>query len=113
MPVGHIIESTNANFDPNRLYVGTTWEKIEGRFTLGSSTDYTLGSTGGSPDSVVVRHRHAVRSGQESGNYLSGDTNDYKLTGSGYTAYSEYEGVSGVGKNMPPYIVVNIWVRTA
>lgn len=33
--------------DPNDLYPNTTWEKIEGKFLLGSSSDYELAMTGG------------------------------------------------------------------
>lgn len=34
--------------NPSSLWLGTTWQKQEGRFLLGSSSSYALGSTGGS-----------------------------------------------------------------
>lgn len=34
--------------NPSTLWLGTTWQKQEGRFLLGSSSSYALGSTGGS-----------------------------------------------------------------
>lgn len=33
--------------NPSSLWLGTTWAKQEGRFLLGSSSSYNLGSTGG------------------------------------------------------------------
>lgn len=33
--------------NPSTLWLGTTWQKQEGRFLLGSSSSYVLGSTGG------------------------------------------------------------------
>ena len=45
-PVGAVLQMTNAN-DPNNEYPGTTWNKIEGKFLLGSSSSYALGTTGG------------------------------------------------------------------
>ena len=47
--------------------MGTTWEKQEGRFLLGSSLDYPLGTTGGSAavtltEANMPRHRHQVDS---------------------------------------------------
>ena len=120
-PVGHIIESTNANFNPNRLYVGTTWKKIEGRFMLGSSSSYSLGDTGGSADAVIPSHNHSYTLPLDDGSSgLFTDIRSSKpasfthiLGGLGGTYYTGVAGVSGTGKNMPPYKVVNIWERTA
>lgn len=33
--------------NPSTLWLGTTWQKQEGRFLLGSSSNYSLGATGG------------------------------------------------------------------
>jgi len=33
--------------NPSTLWLGTTWQKQEGRFLLGSSSSYSLGATGG------------------------------------------------------------------
>ena len=119
MPVGHIIESTNENFDPNTLYIGTTWEKIEGRFTLGSSGAYSLGSTGGEAEHVLTVnempiHSHAIQSVYQ---WTSSNPIGYLGTGGARLIYSEIStknaGGNGPHNNMPPYIVVNKWVRTA
>ena len=49
------------------MFLGTTWEKQEGRFLLGSSSSYALGSTGGSSnitltEANIPRHRHQADS---------------------------------------------------
>ena len=49
------------------MFLGTTWEKQEGRFLLGSSSSYALGSTGGSSnitltEANIPRYRHKVDS---------------------------------------------------
>lgn len=126
MPVGHIIYTLSSSFDPNVLYTGTTWIKLEGIFLLGSSADYPLSSIGGSADAVVVAHTHTQAShhhdmgkiwsnGSGSASvyqYTDNRTAQYRYTSSATPAiYSA--GVSGGGMNMPPYKVVNIWQRTA
>ena len=45
-PVGAVLQLTNGT-NPNTIYPGTYWSKIEGRFLIGSSGSYTLGDTGG------------------------------------------------------------------
>lgn len=42
---------------PSVLF-GGTWEKIEGKFIMSSSSSYSAGTTGGSNDAVVVSHTH-------------------------------------------------------
>ena len=37
------------------MFLGTTWEKQEGRFLLGSSTEFILGSTGGSTTTTLTK----------------------------------------------------------
>ena len=53
--------------NPATLFLGTTWEKREGRFLVGSNASYTLGSTGGSSSITLTeanmpKHRHKVDS---------------------------------------------------
>lgn len=112
-PVGSIYMSVNSG-NPSSLF-GGTWQKIEGRFLLGSSSSYANGATGGSADAVVVAHTHDVTQKAELGGINSGlaiiptpNGNDGTTT-----VTTKSSGVSGKGKNMPPYLVVNIWKRTA
>ena len=63
-PVNSIFLSLD-NSNPATLFLGTTWEKVEERFLLGSSSTYALGSTGGSATTTLTeanipRHRHQV-----------------------------------------------------
>ena len=56
---------TVSNQNPAVKWVGTIWEKIEGRFLLGSNASYSLGSTGGTStitltEANIPRHRHQV-----------------------------------------------------
>ena len=49
------------------MWLGTTWEKIEEKFLLGSGTDYPLDTTGGNStitltEANMPRHRHQVDS---------------------------------------------------
>lgn len=43
--------------NPAEIYTGTTWEKIESKFLLGSGSNYSLGSTGGaSTVKLTIEH---------------------------------------------------------
>ena len=112
-PVGSIYMSVNST-NPSLLF-GGTWQKIEGRFLLGSSSSYANGATGGSADAVVVAHTHDVTQKAKlvtsnSGIIIMPTPNGADGTN---TVTTKSSGVSGTGKNMPPYLVVNIWKRTA
>lgn len=129
-PVGSIYISVNST-NPQVLF-GGTWEQIQGKFLLGMSSSYPVGSTGGSKDAVVVAHTH--NPANEAG-YYGFITNSPKAftvgdmgsqSGSGrYYPYAPTEfdisrnsttgstGVSGTDKNMPPYLAVAMWKRTA
>lgn len=97
---------------------------------------------GGSTDAVIVSHRHPLAGQSAAANsagahvhfcgwerqwYAKGNywANYQSTPGSAFntgsagahshslSGYSDYEGVSASGKNMPPYKNVNIWERTA
>ena len=123
-PVGSIYMSVNS-VNPSTLF-GGTWEQIEDKFLLASGTSYSNGETGGSEDAVVVTHTHSTvekyilttsgravtrnstagTTGTKVSNLLKSDDVVGRNT-------IENTGTSGVGKNMPPYLAVNIWKRTA
>ena len=82
-----------------------------GRVLVHQSADFRLGTVGGSKDAVVVAHNHQLRtSTQDSGNpgILVETSNTEEYTDAHYTPRAETttEGVSGVGKNMPPYLSI-------
>ena len=128
-PIGSIYMNTN-NVDPAILF-GGQWEQIENRFLLASGSTYGNGTTGGSADAVLVSHNHATStSGETFVTSESSEANNTRVTYSssgnryvdGMTASTTpfhhrvgtgYSGVSGTGKNMPPYLAVNVWKRIA
>lgn len=119
-PVGSIYMSVNAA-DPSTLFSGTSWEKLEGRFLLGSNSTYTNGSTGGEAThtltfSEMPTHRHSIYYPNAGGPY--GDANISYPEGSGVNktwqaemCKTESAGDSVAHNNMPPYLVVNMWKR--
>lgn len=123
-PVGSIYMSVNS-VNPSTLF-GGTWEQIEDKFLLASGTSYSNGSTGGSADAVVVSHNHsynrkyALTTDGEGVTRVStaGQTgtkvpNLLQSTDPIYRNKINNSGEDGTGKNMPPYLAVNIWKRTA
>ena len=128
-PVGSIYMSVNT-VSPSVLFGFGVWEKIEDKFLLGSGTTYANGSTGGSADSVVVSHSHNPNVDGEyivtsEENTANNTRVAYSASGNrwvdGQPSESHFHhrtststvGEDGTGKNMPPYLVVNIWKRTA
>lgn len=101
---------------PNTLYDGfaicngqnSTWN-LQGRVSIGyDNSNYpTVGASGGSADAVLVSHSHTYDTGQES---FQAGTNHNAASNSGslpsHIKSTSVEGESGIGKNMPPYIVM-------
>ena len=140
-PIGSIYMSVNST-SPQILF-GGTWEQIKDTFLLSSGDTYNNGTTGGSADAVVVSHTHTQQSHSHTnsdGNFVTSDVAganntrvNYSANGnrmvdgitttssifhhrpatSDTTAINNATGVDGTGKNMPPYLVVNVWKRTA
>lgn len=137
-PVGSIYMSVNAT-NPKDLF-GGTWEQIQGRFLLGMSSSYPAGSTGGEAQHTLTTneiplHNHAI--GQDGNTSLVLPTN-VAVDDSSHSQYvtTLEGGMSGWYKssvawggaivtrnqtypygqshnNMPPYLAVYIWKRTA
>ena len=124
-PIGSIYMSVNAA-DPSTLFSGTSWEKLEGRFLLGSNSTYTPGSTGGEATHTLTynempKHTHPMYSynpgGEgtwtpDEGSYLVDSVTDNKNTWWARLAMG-YAGGDAAHNNMPPYLVVNMWKRTS
>lgn len=123
-PVGSIYMSVNS-VNPSTLF-GGTWEQIKDKFLLSSGDTYSNGATGGSADAVVVTHTHSTPAkyvlttdgGAITRNSTAGTTgtkvsNLLKSDDAIVRDIIGNTGTSGVGKNMPPYLAVNIWKRTA
>lgn len=134
-PVGSIYMNVNST-NPGTLF-GGTWEQIQGRFLLGMSSSYPAGSQGGEASHTLTTAEmpsHGHNPANESG-YFGFITNSKKAfevgdmgvqSGSGrYYPYASaafdisrnsLTGTTGGGNshnNMPPYLSIYIWKRTA
>lgn len=116
-PVGAIYLSvTDAN--PAALF-GGTWERIGGRFLLGADTTYTAGSTGGEAAHTLTadempRHNHEIDNVNAAGNatpYMTVQAQEKK--GYGGNVQTMFAGGGKAHNNMPPYLAVYMWKRTA
>ena len=130
-PVGSIYMSVNS-VNPSTLF-GGTWERIQDRFLLCAGNSYDAGTTGGSAKATLPSHTHTLGSnayqwwgakrgagsveqggaisgsGKYYGASLDGNTDNYK-----WIASVDSAGVSDVSQaNMPPYLAVYVWKRTA
>lgn len=116
-PVGSIYLSVN-DTDPATLF-GGTWERIGGRFLLGADSTYAAGSTGGEAEHTLTidempKHNHGLDNYNASGNatpFLTVQHQD--KIGYGGNVQTMYAGGSQPHNNMPPYLTVYMWQRTA
>ena len=133
-PVGSFYISAKST-NPATLF-GGTWEQIQGKFLLGRSSSYPAGSIGGEATHTLTEaempsHEGHLSAGfvgtvpQGKGNY-KGFLNLDKMTaygdvGRGWNVYagnemhpaSEAVGGGQAHNNMPPYLSVFMWKRTA
>ena len=119
-PVGSIYLSVSST-SPQTLF-GGTWERIKDRFLLAAGSTYTAGATGGEATheltvSELPKHTHRIMMGNAEGTaqrvmrYI--DTGSAWWSGSGNDKLSEEIGGDAAHNNMPPYLAVYIWKRTA
>jgi hypothetical protein len=137
-PVGSIYTNATSSTNPSTLLGFGTWTAFgAGRFMVGldaGDTSFnTVEETGGSKDAIVVSHTHTVTDPGHShltrggGDTNAGVVNNTPLMG-GTTFTSNTSGQnistttgisinstgsSGTNANLPPYIVVYMWKRTA
>lgn len=123
-PVGSIYMSVNST-NPKNLF-GGTWEQIQGKFLFGMDSSYPAGSTGGEITHKLTynempEHTHPMyvaNSGgdgtwtPDEGSYLTDSVTDDKTTWWARLAMG-YAGGGAAHNNMPPYLAVYIWKRTA
>lgn len=130
-PVGAIYMSVS-EISPATLF-GGTWEQIQNRFLLAAGSSYTAGNTGGEATHTLTvdempSHTHALRANTSWGNsetlgawkqYVSSNIlMDAGSSGTTITTSYYYDVAQPVGggkahNNMPPYLVVYMWKRTA
>lgn len=113
-PVGSIYLSV-ADTDPAALF-GGTWQRIRDVFLLAAGDAYAPGSTGGEAKHTLTveempGHRHETyrtMTGQSGDNiYVPSDS------GTAHGVDTTAVGGSAPHNNMPPYLAVNVWQRTA
>ena len=124
-PVGSIYISVNST-NPSTYY-GGTWVQIKDRFLLACGSTYSNGATGGEATHKLIEdeipsHTHSYNKNVNpayetvfiSGNSTAGMTSQ----GGGYGLTSGYASIGNTGggkahNNMPPYLAVYVWKRTA
>lgn len=117
-PVGAVYMSVNSA-DPADLFGFGTWERVKDRFLLAAGDAYAAGSTGGEATHTLTaeempRHDHAVPSfGSDNvlgNNWALRAIKSYDDT---QAVWSKAVGGGQPHNNMPPYLAVYIWKRTA
>lgn len=128
-PIGSIIQTTSAE-NPG-TQIGGTWEQIKDVFLLAAGDTYEAGTTGGEAehaltvDEMPEHGKHLLTSGTvgkgtAAGKYL-GSISSYGTAGRGWDTVNGNEyypngtnnGGSQSHNNMPPYLTVYTWKRTA
>jgi len=133
-PVGAIYTATVSTNPATLLGFGTWTAFAAGRTIIGNGGGYTAGNTGGSADAITVSHthtatstvsdpghNHSVNAGANATASLnSGGTVNLAATNTGTATTGitvstsiASSGSSGTNANLPPYIVVYMWQRTA
>ena len=122
-PVGSIYLSVKSD-SPASLF-GGTWERLKDRFLLGAGDSYNAGSTGGEAThkltvSEIPSHNHVEMYGDRpwGDEFASGSSASTNVTkwSANETKKTNMTGSTGGGdahNNMPPYLVVYMWKRTA
>lgn len=135
-PVGSIYISVN-DTNPHDLF-GGTWKMINGRFLLSSDNSYKVGTTGGEATHTLTvnempKHKHPFGMPVQGYNgwpivttdsysvAIDYNTNNYHTPNETIHLTDTNLATGGVGNtgndqphnNMPPYLVVNMWQRTA
>lgn len=110
-PVGAIYLSTAAT-DPGTLF-GGTWERIKDRFLLAAGDTYAAGETGGESEVTLSRYQlpGAVWASGSGENAIVTSTSG--AAGTGYGMYTQADDWGQAHNNMPPYLAVYVWRRTA
>ena len=129
-PVGSIYISVNST-SPETLF-GGTWEQIQDSFLLASGQTYQNGTTGGSATvTLTVEQMPSHTHTQNAHSHTIGSLARYVITGGGNasvgdgygnsqnyktgstTATNKNTGGGQAHNNMPPYLTVFMWKRTA
>ena len=118
-PVGSIYLSVNST-NPSTLF-GGTWQRIQDVFLLAAGSQYSAGSTGGEAEHTltmneVPSHNHSatfsIADGISFDNYYA-LVETRRVLSNKYQTTTSNTGGNQPHNNMPPYLVVYMWQRTA
>lgn len=137
-PVGTVYTNATSSTNPATLLGFGTWTafgagKVMVGLDSGDATFSTVGNTGGSKDAIVVSHTHTatVTDAGHSHSYTATNNGNQSLSGgpstanlgtfasttgtatTGITVANSTTGSSATNANLPPYVVVYLWKRTA
>lgn len=131
-PVGSIYMSVNSTNPSN--FLGGSWERIQDRFLLAAGSSYSAGATGGEASHKLTAnempsHKHTTFERDENASSYASYRYMVDTYGTGSTAYGFSPSMSAVTgrkqmetgsigggaahNNMPPYLAVYVWKRTA
>ena len=129
-PVGSIYQST-VSTSPEELF-GGTWKQLNGKFLLASNSTYAAGSTGGEATHTLTINEMPSHEGHlETNSSNWNGNNNLFLPSTVLTSYTsgprgwvtqssnevvpagESKGGGQAHNNMPPYLAVYMWERTA
>lgn len=116
-PIGSIYTSTVAT-EPSTLF-GGTWQRIKDSFLLAAGDTYTAGQTGGEASHLLTMvemptHSHGINRAADG--TATGFGNGYLALSNSYQNADTSTADAGSGRphnNMPPYLTVYVWKRTA
>ena len=114
-PVGYIL-LLYSHADPNAMYPGTTWVRIQNAFLWAVDGSGTIGQTGGAKEvTLTVDQIPAHSHGSVYSQHATGtkDKAWYTAAGSSVAYGAVSTGGGEAHNNMPPYIQVSVWRRTA
>lgn len=128
--VGMGFYTSDTGFAPERVWPGTKWQKLEGRFILATSSGHTVGETGGEESHVLVpkelpdRAVFSIDNNAGKTVAVSGSawTGGLAINSNNYVATCNHDAiVNGLNtnytldnqphNNMPPYITRVYWER--
>ena len=119
-PIGSVYISIN-NIEPSSLF-GGTWEKLEDRFLLASGKTYTNGNIGGEATHKLTinempSHTHTLYIDAK-GTTIPAWWTRHLFVQNDSPHEAQPNNLTSTGNsqphnNMPPYLVVNMWKRTA
>lgn len=121
MPVGFVLTLYHNTADPNVMYPGTTWERITNRFLWAMDENGEVGITGG--EKTVTLTAAQMPQHNHGGTYTNAGTatktHAWLASGGSAMAYDTVNaggnanGTTAAHNNMPPYVQVSVWRRTA